>query len=92
VIWTLYALEEGKLVELKSHRCDPEQPDAFLSFLDGALALKSSLPPDPATIRDELGQQSVAYRAVDQSLRSSWRRVGNDPAIALKRQLWAELC
>jgi hypothetical protein len=92
LIWTLYALEEGgNLVELKSHRCDPDQPSAFLSFLDGALALKSSLSPDPATIRDELGQQSVAYRTVDQSLRSLWRRVGGDPAIALKRQLWADL-
>jgi hypothetical protein len=91
LLWSLFALEDGKLVELKSMRCDPEQPQAFLSFLDGALALKSSLPPDPTTIRDELGQQSVAYRAADQSLRALWKRIGSEPAVALKRQLWAEL-
>lgn len=91
LIWTLYALEDEKLVELKTFRCDPEQPGAFLSFLDGALALKASLPPDPATIREELGRQSVAYRAADQALRALWRKLSGDPAIALKRQLWAEL-
>jgi len=57
LVWTLYALDNDSLLELKSFRCDPEQPHAFLSFLDGALALKSSLPPDPQTIRDELGAQ-----------------------------------
>lgn len=89
--WSVYALEGDALIELRSYQLDPDKPGAFLSFLDGALALKSSLPPDPQTIRDELGQQSVAYRAADQNLRALWERLKNDNAVALKRQLWAEL-
>lgn len=89
--WSVYALESGELRELRNYQLDPEKPGAFLSFLDGALALKSSLPPDPQTIRDELGQHSVAYRTADQGLRALWDKVKDEPAVALKRQLWAEL-
>lgn len=91
VNWSVYALDAGALVALKSHRLDPEKPAEFLAFLDGALALKASLPPDALTIRDELGQHSVAYRTADRQLRALWDRIGGQPAVLLKKQLWAEL-
>ncbi len=89
--WNVYALQAGALTELRSFTLDPEKPGAFLSFLDGALALKSSLPPDAQTIRDELGHLSVAYRTADQSLRALWAKLKARPDVALKQQLWAEL-
>ena len=56
--WLVYALEDGQLAELKSHILEVEKAGQFLAFLDGALALKISLPPDPLTIRAELGRDS----------------------------------
>jgi hypothetical protein len=49
------------------------------------------LPPDPLTIRAELGGDSVAYRRVNTELRSLWAKLKTDPIVALKRQLWADL-
>ena len=86
--WIVYDLDDaGELRELKTAQLDPEKPGAFLSFLDGALALKASLPPDPQTVRDELGQDSVAYRTADQNLRKLWARLKAQPAVILKQQL-----
>lgn len=89
--WTAFQLEDGKLARLKDIVLDPEKPEAFLAWLDGAVALKSSLPPDPTTIRLELGQESIAFRRAREELEKLWKSLSGDPAIVLKRQLWAEL-
>ncbi|HVA11711.1 MAG TPA: N-6 DNA methylase [Stellaceae bacterium] len=87
----MFELDAGALAVVKRTVLDPEQPEAFLAWLDGALALKSSLPPDPLTIRAELGHDSVAFHLVDTRLRALWEKLSGDPAVALKRQLWADL-
>ncbi|MGE0062842.1 MAG: N-6 DNA methylase [Xanthobacteraceae bacterium] len=89
--WVVFERNGNQLEKLKDTTLDPDKPDAFLAWLDGAVALKSALPPDPTTIRIELGQDSVAFRRANESLRSLWDRLKDDPAIALKRQLWAQL-
>jgi len=89
--WIVYALEAGALVKLNETTLDPERPEAFIAWLDGALALKVSLPPDPTTIRIELGADSVAFRTADSALRKLWDALAQRPAIQLKRQLWAQL-
>jgi len=89
--WVVFALEQGELVKIKETTLDPEKPEEFVAWLDGALALKISLPPDPATVRIELGADSVAFRAADHALRKLWERLQTRPAIRLKRQLWAQL-
>ena len=89
--WAVFELVAGKLVMVKRTLLDVERAGEFLAWLDGALALKSSLPPDPVTIRAELGRDSVAFRLVDARLRALWDRLKNQPDVALKRQLWAEL-
>ena len=55
------------------------------------MALKASLPPNPLTIRIELGQDSVAFRRTSGALAILWHKLGNGPAVVLKRQLWAQL-
>src|SRR5690606_30441092 len=87
--WIIYELSQGQLVRLKETVLDPEKPDLFLAWLDGALALKSSLPPEPLTIRLELGQDSVAFRRASEELAAVWAEMENRPDIALKKQLWA---
>ncbi len=89
--WAVFELSGDTLVTVKETVLDPEKPGPFLAWLDGALALKSSLPPDALTIRAELGHDSVAYRLVDARLRALWDRLKDHPDVALKRQLWADL-
>lgn len=89
--WAVFELDAGKLVVVKRTVLDPEQPELFLAWLDGAVALRSSLPPDPLTIHAELGEDSVAYHRVNAQLRALWDRLNPNPVVALKRQLWADL-
>ena len=89
--WTALELRDDTLAKINETTLDPEKGEAFLAWLDGVLALKASLPPDPLTIRAELGQDSVAFQRVDRELRAAWGRLKDDPAQALKRQLWADL-
>lgn len=89
--WAVFELRDGALVTVRQTTLDPDRPEPFLAWLDGALALKSSLPPDPLTIRAELGSDSVAYHLVHEALAELWEKVRAQPAEALKRQLWAEL-
>jgi hypothetical protein len=89
--WTALELRGGALAKINESTLDPDRGEAFLAWLDGVLALKASLPPDPLTIRAELGQDSVAFQRVDRELRAAWDRLKDDPAQALKRQLWADL-
>lgn len=89
--WAVFELRDSRLITVKRTTLDPDKPEAFLAWLDGALALKASLPPDPLTIRAELGSDSVAYHLVREALAALWAKVSAHPAEALKRQLWAEL-
>jgi N-6 DNA Methylase len=89
--WIAYELDAGKLIKIKEIILGPDKPELFLAWLDGVVALKVSLPPDPLAIRIELGQGSVAFRRAGAALASLWGRLGRDAAVALKRQLWAQL-
>jgi hypothetical protein len=89
--WAVFERSGDRLVKRKDTTLDPDKPEIFLAWLDGAVALKNALTPDPIIVRLELGQESVAFRRVDDGLRTIWERVKGDPAVALKRQLWAQL-
>jgi len=89
--WAVFELQAGVLAKLKETVLDPGQPDRFLAWLDGALALKSSLPPEPETIRLELGHDSIAYRMASEELSALWQKLKDRPDIHLKRQLWSSL-
>lgn len=89
--WIVFELADGALVRVKDTVLDPDKGEQFLAWLDGVLALKSSLFPDALTIRAELGGDSIAYRQVQRDLTALWDKVETHPAEALKRQLWADL-
>jgi SAM-dependent methyltransferase len=89
--WVVFEREGDTLVEVKRTTLDPDKPDIFLAWLDGAIALKSALSPDPLTIQSELGRDSIAFRRANERIVALWNRLKSDPAIALKRQLWAQL-
>lgn len=89
--WAVFELRECRLVTVKTTTLDPDKPEPFLAWLDGAVALKASLPPDPLTIRAELGSESVAYHLVREALSELWGKLRARPAEALKQQLWSDL-
>lgn len=89
--WVVFERAGGKLVKIKETILDPEKPGPFLAWLDGAVALRSSLSPDPFTVQVELGQDSVAYHRANAQLVALWEKLKQDPAVFLKRQLWAQL-
>jgi len=89
--WQVFELRDGALVKIKATTLDPAKPEAFLAWLDGAVALQSELAPDGLNIRAELGQDSVAYHLVRARLAELWASVASVPAEALKRRLWADL-
>jgi hypothetical protein len=90
-LWRVLALEQGQLIKIKETNLNPDKPEEFLAWLDGALALKVSLPPDPTTVRIELGADSVAFRRAETALRGLWDELKTRPEVLLKRQLWAQL-
>jgi N-6 DNA Methylase len=89
--WIAYELDDGKLIKIKEIILDLEKPELFLAWLDGIVALKASLPPDPLTIRIQLGQDSDAFRRAGAALTILWGRLERDAGVTLKRQLWAQL-
>jgi hypothetical protein len=89
--WVACELDQGHLSKIKEINLDPDKPELFLAWLDGVIALKASLAPDTLTIEIELGQESVAYRRSAMALAALWSKLATDPAVALKRQLWAQL-
>ena len=89
--WAACELEDGKLVKIKETTLDPDKAEGFLAWLDGVVALKASLPPEPLTIREQLGQDSPAFRRSSAALASLRSKLSSSPQVALKRQLWAQL-
>src|SRR6516164_3157900 len=88
--WVVFERSGDSLVKVKETTLDPDKPDRFLAWLDGAVALKSALRPDPETVRIELGQDSIAFRRASEQLAALWEKWKDEPATALKRQLWAQ--
>jgi hypothetical protein len=70
--WVVFERAGDTLVKVKETILDPDKPDVFLAWLDGAVALKSALPPDPITVRIELGHDSIAFRRASEQLAALW--------------------
>lgn len=87
-----YELRDKQLQELG----DPyvptrDDPRALLVWLTAAVAAGQDLKPEPRTVEEELGKNSLAYRRARLRLAELWREVGDHQDVALKRQLWAQL-
>jgi hypothetical protein len=89
--WVAFELDAGKLVRVKDATLYPDKAELFLAWLDGVVALKAELPPEPLTIRMELGQDSIAFRRAMAELAAVWKALADKPDVLLKRQLWASL-
>jgi hypothetical protein len=89
--WEAYELRESAPFLLRTYKTDLRNPGALLSWLDGAVATRSEIPPDALNIINELGSDSVAYLRAEGDLRAAWETVKNHPTASLQRQLWSQL-
>jgi SAM-dependent methyltransferase len=100
-----YALRNGSLIELGGFKlarsgivvpvaqqtASSVEAAAFLRWLESVVAIAPELPPDPETVRRELGRESLAYAVAHSRLSSLWSEVVARPDVRVKRQLWASL-
>lgn len=68
--WVVFERRGDQLQTLKETTLDPDKPESFLAWLDGAVALKNELSPDPVTVRLQLGQDSNAFHIANDGLRA----------------------
>jgi hypothetical protein len=86
-----YELRDGKLTELTRFTTSRDFPRGLLIWLDTAVAVSAELPPDPDTVRRELGRDSLTYELAQDRLGVCWNEVYEHPEVALKRSLWANM-
>ena len=89
--FTAYELRQGVLAEARRFTTVADAPRSLLVWLDAAVAVTPELPPDPETVREELGRESLAYEVARSRLTGLWASVARSPEAQLKRQLWSGL-
>jgi hypothetical protein len=79
--------------EVSAIRLDPAKPDygSFEIWLEGVLATARDIPATPREIRRRLGARSSAHDLDRETLLDLFVRHRNDPAVRMKRHLWARL-
>lgn len=86
-----YRLRAGKLVRLEPFTVKRGQPEQLLRWLDHTIVLRSKLPPEPETVQDALGRESIAWQVAREELAEVWESVAASPSVQLKRELWARM-
>ncbi len=77
--WAAFEMTAANSSRSRRRPSIPNKPEVFLAWLDGIVALKVSLPPDPLTVRAELGRESLAFRRADAELAALWERTRGRP-------------
>lgn len=91
--FSVYELgDDGETLEkIGEFRPTADDSRKLLTWLESVVALQDRLSPDVERIKIELGRESVLYPRAMRELRALWTRVGNDPEVLVKRQLWDRL-
>ena len=86
-----YALQDGQLVPLQEFRTEAESPQGLLRRLSSLVVAAEEMPPEPETIRAQLGRGSIAWLRARNDMRCMYAEVGGDPEVRTKRALWSQL-
>ncbi|MDO8612904.1 MAG: N-6 DNA methylase [Dehalococcoidia bacterium] len=86
-----YELRNGNLRRFAPFTPAADAPRDLLAWLSAAVAIAADLPPDPDTVRRELGRGSLAWYIAREELAALWAEVRDHPDVRLKRELWARL-
>ena len=86
-----YFLRGSEVEEVGAHRVDVESPEELVALLRSTVAAGSELEPDPKTIRQEFGRESLAARWALEELMELWGVESRSPDAMLNRELWSRL-
>jgi SAM-dependent methyltransferase len=86
-----YELRHGELRKIKTYATLADQPTELTAWLSAAVAVSDELPPEPETVKRELGRDSLAWHMARELLAELWAGVADHPEVQLKRELWAGL-
>ena len=89
--FVVFALDGGKMKELRRFAPSADDPAAFFGELESAVYLADELTPDAARLRFELGRRSLAFLRARAELAALWRGVADNPQARLKFSLWSRL-
>lgn len=92
--WVLfYRRPDGEMQEVSTFRLIGPNPDldALLVWLEGVLATAEAIVPSPAEIARRLGAGSPTHELERAQLAQLWSSVQGQPAVRVKRELWARL-
>ena len=87
----VYDLQDGQLATLQEFRAETETPHGLLLRLSSVVVAAEEMPPEPDTIRAQLGRGSVAWIRARNDMRRMYAEVGADPEVRTKRALWSQL-
>lgn len=91
--WRAYRLRGDAVITVATHNLPAERPDgvALALWLDGLLATRQHIAPTQSEVQLRLGADSSATRLELSELRWVYEQGASDPALQLKRELWARL-
>ena len=90
-VFIAFALQDGQLTLLQEFRTEAESPQGLLLRLSSVVVAAEEMPPEPETIRAQLGRGSVAWLRARNDMRRMYAEVGADPEVRTKRALWSQL-
>ena len=89
--FVVYDLQDGRLTALQEFRAETETPNGLLLRLSSVVIAQDEMPPDPDTVRAQLGRGSVAWIRARNDMRHMYAEVSADPEVRTKRALWSQL-
>lgn len=89
--WEFHELRDGRLARMDAFEPSADRPEALLAWLQPAFSARDDLIPDTDTIARHLGAGSLAWFRARRDLASLYATLRDDPDVALKRKLWADL-
>ncbi len=90
-VFIAFALQDGQLVPLQEFRTETESPQGLLLRLSSVVVAAEEMPPEPESIRAQLGRGSIAWLRARNDMRRMYVEVGGDPEVRTKRALWSQL-
>jgi hypothetical protein len=86
-----YELRRGGLVALSPFKPPRDRPKYLLYWLGSIVRTSPELRPDPETVRQQFGRESLAYEVARSRLELLWESAKDHEEVKLKRRLWADL-
>jgi hypothetical protein len=92
-LWIAFHEVDGALAEATRHQATTTEAGAvaLLRWLEGVLATKTAVKPTPSEIHERLGADSSSHALDYATLRALYDEHSQEPTVALKRELWANL-